>query len=156
MPFTAAANKKINSVSTDALPLLLLEINHTDLPSPIRVVQDNEDITFESNTYTTLGFEASLPDDIANKLPRANLAVDNVGRELVSWIENSAGGQGASCRLIQIMRSDPSTIEWEITMDLSNLSIDMLKVTGELSFDDLLNKPGVTKVYRPNVAPGLF
>ena len=54
------------------------------------------------------------------------------------------------------MRSDPATVEWEITMDLNNLSMTMLEVTGELSFDDLLNKPGVTLVYRPNVAPGLF
>jgi hypothetical protein len=58
--------------------------------------------------------------------------------------------------MIQIMRSDPATVEWEITMDLSNLSITMLEVTGELSFDDLLNKPGVALMYRPSVAPGLF
>lgn len=156
MRFTASTNKKINSVSNDELPLLLLEITQVDLPAPVRVVQDNVDIVFEGNVYTALGFEATLPDDIANKLPRANIRIDNVGRELVGPIESSGGAQGAICRMIQIMRSDPATVEWEITMDLSNLSIDMLQVTGELSFDDLLNKPGVTKVYRPSVAPGLF
>jgi hypothetical protein len=156
MAFSATTNKKINAVSSSEHPLLLLEISHSDLAAPVRVVQDNADITFESNAYTAMGFDASLPDDIANKLPRARLTVDNVGKELVQWLEASAGGQGASCRLIQIMRSDPAVIEWEITMDLSNLSIDMLSVNGELSFDDLLNKPGVTKVYRPSVAPGLF
>lgn len=156
MPYSAAANKKINSVSADELPLLLLEITHADLGAPIRVVRDNEDITFEGNVYTALAFDATLPDDLANKLPRANLAVDNIGREMVQWLEASGGGQGAQCRMIQVMRSDPLTIEWEITMDLSNLSIDMLRVVGELSFDDLLNKPCVTLTYTPSVAPGLF
>jgi hypothetical protein len=122
----------------------------------VRVVNDNLDVTFETNLYTALAFRASLPDDVAQKLPRARLAVDNIGKELVSWLELSGGGQGATCRMIQIMRSDPATVEWEITMDLSNLSITMLEVTGELSFDDLLNKPGVALMYRPSVAPGLF
>ena len=156
MAFSAAANKKINAVSSDEFPLLLLEITHPDLTSPVRVVNDNLDITFESNVYTAMAFRASLPDDVPNKLPRASLAIDNVGKELVQWLETSAGGQGADCRMIQIMRSDPATVEWEITMDLSNLSMTMLEVTGQLSFDDLLNKPAVTVIYRPSVAPGLF
>ena len=154
--FSSSTNKKINSVSNDEMPLLLLEIEHADLATPARIVHDNLDITFESNTYTAIPFRASLPDDVPQKLPRARLAVDNIGKELVSWLELSDGGQGATCRMIQIMRSDPATIEWEITMDLSNLSITMLEVMGELSFDDLLNKPGVCVQYRPSVAPGLF
>lgn len=156
MPYSAAANKKINAVSADELPVLLLEITHPDLAVPIRVINDNADIIFETNQYVALAFRASLPDDIAGKLPRATLTVDNVGKEMVSWLEGSAGGQGAQCRLVQILRSDPATIEWEITMDLDNLTINMLEVSGELGFDDLLNKPGVTLVYRPSVAPGLF
>ena len=138
------------------MPLLLLEIDHADLPAPVRVVNDNLDVTFETNLYQALAFRASLPDDVPQKLPRARLAVDNVGKDLVSWLELSDGGQGATCRMIQIMRSDPATIEWEITMDLSNLSMTMLEVSGELSFDDLLNKPGVSLQYRPSTAPGLF
>lgn len=156
MAYTAATNKKINSVSNDEMPLLLLEIDHADLVTPVRVVNDNQDVTFESNTYVALAFRATMPDDIAQKLPRASLSVDNVGKDLVQWLEDSAGGQGATCRMIQIMRSDPATVEWEITMDLSNVSMTMLAVNGVLSFDDLLNKPGVTLVYRPSVAPGLF
>ena len=154
--FTPDTNKKINSVSNDEMPLLMLEIEHVDLPAPVRVVNDNLDVTFETNVYQALAFRASLPDDVPQKLPRARLAVDNVGKDLVSWLELSDGGQGATCRMIQIMRSDPSTIEWEITMDLSNLSMTMLEVAGELSFDDLLNKPGVSLMYRPSTAPGLF
>lgn len=154
--FTPDTNKKINSVSSDEMPLLLLEIDHADLPAPVRVVNDNLDVTCEGNLYQALAFRANLPDDVPQKLPRARLAVDNVGKDLVSWLEMSDGGQGATCRMIQIMRSDPATIEWEITMDLSNLSMNMLEVTGELSFDDLLNKPGVTLQYRPITAPGLF
>lgn len=156
MAFSAATNKKINAVSNDEMPLLLLEITQADLSTPVRVVNDNQDITFETNTYIGMAFRANRPDDVQNKLPRASLAIDNVGKPLAQWLESSGGGQGASCRMIQIMRSDPSTIEWEITMDLSNLSMTMLEVTGQLSFDDLLNKPGVTIVYRPSVAPGLF
>lgn len=156
MTYSANANKQISKVSGGELPITLLEITHSDLALPIRVVNDRADVTFETNAYTALGFDIKLPTDLQTGLPRASLSVDNVGRELVEWLEISNGGAGTSVRIIQILRSDTSTIEYDITMTLSNIVVTPATITGELGFEDLLNVPAVTILYTPITAPGLF
>jgi len=154
--YSTTANKKINATSATELPLVLLEIDHPDLATPVRVVQDNQDITSNADVYTALAFNISMPDDLSSGQPRARLALGNVGRELVQWLESSGGGRGATCHIMQVLRSVPNTVEWEVTMNLNNVQMNMLQVTGELTFDDILNLPAVPKMYTPTVAPGLF
>lgn len=148
-------HQELNRLSAEA-PLTLLEIDHADLTTPVRVVQDNQDLVHQSNTFTALAFRITMPNDPEEGLPRAKLALDNVGKELITWLEASNGGQGASCRIMQVRRAAPDVVEWEITMDLDNVSITMLEVSGSLGFDDVLNLPGLPFTYRPDTAPGLF
>ena len=138
------------------LPLTLLEITHANLATPVRVVNDTQDITVGGNVFSKMSFRATLPDDLNQGLPRARLAIDNVGRELTQWIESTGGGQGAEVRIMQVLRSDPNTIELDITLGLDKVSMNQLEVSGELGFEDILNRPAVTLNYRPEVAPGLF
>lgn len=146
----------INSTSAREAPLLLLEISHTGLTTPIRVVNDVQDLVSNGNTYTALPFRARLPDDLEQGLPRAELSVDNIGKELVQWLEASGGGQGASCRMMQVMLGAPNVIEFEITLDLTNLHMSATEVSGTLGFENLLDRPACTWLYKPEVAPGLF
>ena len=146
----------VNSTDADESPLLLLEIHHPDLLSPIRIVNDRQDITHQNNLFIALAFRATLPDDKQEGLPRAALAIDNVGKELVGWLEVANGGKGATCRIVQVMRSDADHIEFEITLNLTNIVITPYEVRGELTYEDLLNKPGIAIEYRPNNTPGLF
>lgn len=138
------------------LPLTLLEITHSALAEPVRVVNDTDAITVQGNEFTPLSFRPVWPDDLSQGLPRAGLSIDNVGRELTQWIESTGGGQGAEVRLMQVLRSDPDTIELDITLGLDKVSMNQLEVSGELGFDDILNRPAVTLNYRPEVAPGLY
>lgn len=154
--YSPAARKKINAISADEHPVTLLEIEHPDLPEPIRVVNWSEDITHAGNVFTALAYEITLPGDLAQGLPRASLSIDNIGRELTDWIEASNGARGTTCRLIQVLPSDPDTIEWDITMNLENPAIDVFRVTAALTYDDLLNLPAVALVYSPQTAPGLY
>lgn len=149
-------NKTVNSVSASEFPLILVEINHPDLSSPIRVVNDKTDLISNGNTYTALAFRIVLPDQSETTQPKARLALDNVGKELVSWLEMSSGGAGATATLSQVMRSTPNVIEWQIQLDLTNVVITSLEVMGDLGFTDILNQPGVNVIYRPETAIGLF
>lgn len=155
-PYTRRFQEVIHATGAKEVPLLLLEINHVDLTTPIRVVNDNQDLVHNGNTFTAMAFRATLPDDLEQGNPRATLAVDNVGRELVGWLELSGGGRGATVRMIQVLRSAPNTIEWEVTLDLNDVQINLLEVTGTLGFEDILNLPGIPLTYRPDVAPGIF
>lgn len=154
--YSAAASKKINALVANELPVFLLEIDHVLLPSPTRVVNYSEDIVHLGNTFVALSFEITPPGDFSQGLPRAGISIDNVGRDLTDWVELSKGGRGSSARLIQVLPSDPDTIEWDITMNLENVSMTVHRVNAELTFDDFLNLPGVALTYRPDVAPGLF
>lgn len=152
---TEALRRELNATSGTA-PLLLLEISHPDLPAPIRVVRDTLDVTHDGEVFTAMAFDARIPDDLEGQNPRAELVMDNVGREVSAWIEASGGGQGATVRMIVIRRDDPDVIEWEVTLDLSNTFMNQSVIRGSLGFDNLLAQPGVTITYRPEVAPGLF
>lgn len=154
--YTSKTKRLVLSTSSSEVPLFLLEINHSGLSQPIRVVNDTQDLTSNGFLFVALPFRVSLPEDLDKNQPIATLSVDNIGRELTQWLEASNGGEGATCRMMQVLRSVPNTIEWEITMDLRNLSVNITEVTGELSFEDLLGRPGVTITYRPDIAPGLF
>lgn len=154
--YSAPARREISKVNADNLPIILLEIDHPDLVSPVRVVNDRLDVVFETNTYVALSFRIALPTDLQQGLPRATLAIDNVGKELVEWLESSNGGQGTTVRIIQILRTDPSTAELDMTMTLFNIQVTAAVVTGELGFEDLLNVPAVTLAYTPDVSPGLY
>lgn len=153
--YTAAAKREFNALSGDAA-LILLEIDHSALDEPVRIVNDTQDIVSNSATYLALGFRVTLPDDYQDKVPRAKLSIDNIGRELTQWLEIAGGGEGASVRLMQVMRDAPNLIEWEITLELTNVSVDTWQVTGDLGFEDLLGKSAVPITYTPQTAPGVF
>jgi hypothetical protein len=152
---SSATRQDLNSTSGTA-PWLLLEISHPDLASPIRVAQGNDDVLSNGNLYVGIAFDFEFPDDMDMQLPRATLAIDNVGRELTQWIDASNGGEGAECRVMHVQRADPDVIEWEITLNLSRLRVKSKTVSGELGYEDLLNAPAVALTYRPDTAPGIF
>lgn len=135
---------------------MLLEINHASLTTPVRVVNDMQDLTSNGNLFIACPFRYVLPDDFENQLPKARLAVDNVGRDLMYWIETSAGGNGSTVKMMQVMRSRPDTIEWSITMNLYNVQVTMKEVSAELGFENLFAKPAVLLQYRPDNSPGIF
>lgn len=156
MTYSANARREISKVNADNLPVTLLEIDHPDLSTPIRVVNDRQDIVFETNTYIAMGFNITMPSDIQTGSPRASLVIDNIGKELITWLEASNGGAGTSVRIVQVLRSDPSVAEIDMLMTLSNISITSAYISGELGFEDLLNVPAVTIIYSPEFAAGLF
>lgn len=153
---SAAFTTVANSTAAGEAPRYLLEITHADLVTPIRIVDDTDDLVHQGDTFTAYAFDIVIPDDTAGKLSRARLVIDNIGRELTQWLEASAGGQGAQARIIQVLRSAPDVVEWEMTLDFSNLAIDLLKCTWELGYEDLLGQQAIALTYRPDTAPGLF
>ena len=137
MAYSTTAKKQINSTQAKELPLYLLEITHPQLTTPVRVVADNQDITVEGNVYSACAFRITLPDDLSNGAPRARLAVDNVDKQLVQWIEASGGGKDATVRILQVMRSTSTVIEVDLTVRMSGTRMTAAQVTAELGAVDL-------------------
>lgn len=154
--YTEPARRNLLATSADEPFLVLLEITHPELTAPIRVVNDSQNIVVEGNEFIACAFRITLPDDIDQQVPEARLEVDNIGRELTQWLEYSQGGKGAKCRIMQVLRSDPDTVEFDMTLDLSGLSVDNFVVRGQLGFQDTLGQPAVKLRFDPNTAPGLW
>lgn len=154
--YSSQFKSTLAEVSANEAPLILIEINHDDLPQPVRVVNDMQDVTSNGNLYVGYPFNCKLPDDYENQLPKAQIIIDNVGRELMYWIDTTGGGQDSTCTFKQILRSNPDVVEWEITMSLFNIQVTMESVIAELGFENLFNKPAIRRRYRPDTAPGIF
>lgn len=154
--YSSEFKSTLSEVSPKEAPLTLLTINHPMLSEPVRVINDTQDLTSNGNLFIACPFRCILPDDFDGQMPKARLSVDNVGRELMYWIEASSGGQGSIVTFQQAMRSRPDTIEWSITMNLYNVSVTMQEITAELGFDNLFAKPAISMQYRPDNSPGIF
>lgn len=154
--YSSAARQNMLATSADEPFLVMLEITHPDLVAPIRVVNDVVDLVSNGNTYIALPFRVTLPDDIRGQIPTASLEIDNIGRELTRWLEVSGGGQGAKCRILQVMRSNPNLIEFNILLDLTNLSITNEVVSGSLGFVNTLGQVSTTINFTPTTAPALW
>lgn len=154
--YSAQYKSTLAKVSAEEAPLILLEINHVALTQPVRVVNDMQDLTSNGNLFIACPFRYVLPDDFENQLPKAKLAVDNVGRDLMHWIETTSGGQNSTVKMMSVMRSRPDLIEWSSTMNLYNVQATMKEITAELGFDNMFAKPAVALQYRPDNTPGIF
>lgn len=147
--------RALGAVSSSDVAVVLLEISHPDMPSPARVVRDTQDLVSGGNVFVATGFDFTFPDDGSSE-PRASLVVDNVGRELMSWIDASRGGRGAEVRLMVVLRATPDVIEADYRLGLERIVVDQSKVSGELGYGNLLDLPAVAVRYDPSTAPGIF
>lgn len=154
--YSSEYKSTISSVSAPEAPLVLLEITHPLLTSPIRVVSDSQDIESNGNIFIAYPFEFIPPDDFENQAPRASLSIDNAGKDLMYWIETSGGGRGSIVKIMSIMRSQPDLVEWDITMELSNVRATTPSVSADLGYENLYSKPAISKKFRPDNSPGLF
>lgn len=155
-PYTSAAKQNLLATSAEEPFLILLEISHAGLITPIRIVNDVVDLVSNGNTFIALPFRMTLPDDVQGQIPQAQLEIDNVGRELTQFLESTSGGQGAKCKIIQVMRSNPNLIEFSISLDLTNMTITNEVVTGQLGFVNTLGQVSTTINFTPTTAPGLW
>lgn len=154
--YSAEYKSTLAKVSTSESPRILLQIDHPELASPIRVINDTLNLTSNGYEYVAFPFEVILPDDFENQLPKARLSISNVGKELMYWIETTDGGSGSTATFSQVMRSRPNQIEWSITMSLFNVLVTNMDVSAELGFENLFAKPAISVQYRPNTAIAIF
>lgn len=154
--FSTGFHQTINSVSADEFPLILLQLDHDDLAAPIRVVNDREDFLHQGNTYQKFAFKFSFPTDPENGLPEAQLEMDNVGREVMDWVEGADWNKLTTVNIRQVRKSDPDTVEYEVTMNLNDIKANQYTVSGRLGFEELLNAPALRVKYTPQTAVGLF
>lgn len=155
-PKSARFRQVAQQLSASELPLILIEINHALLAAPMRFVNDVQDVVSNGQNYVASSFNFVWPDDLDKQTPRAQLQIGNVRGDVGAFFERTHGGRGATVTVLQVMRSNPDFLEDSFILDLTNFSISTTVASGQLGYDDVLNKPGTSATYRPETAPGLF
>ena len=153
---SARFRQAAQAVSAAELPLVLLEISHALLAEPMRLVNDVQDVVSNGQNYVATSFNFVWPDDMDKQTPRAQLSIANTRGDVGAFFERTHGGRGAVLTVLQIMRSAPDFVEDRLVLDLKNVQVTTQTVSGQLGYDDVLNRPGTPATYRPESAPGLF
>jgi len=145
----------IYAQETDEVFIVLLEIDHADFASPIRVCNDSTDITSNGNVYTAYPFEIELPTDEDGDVPQARLIIDNVDRSLTEAIRSIQSPP--TVRIMVVLVSDPDTVEIDLPgFVFTNISYDVMTITGTISIENFLNEPFPGDIFTPTQFPGLF
>jgi hypothetical protein len=140
---------------SDAVYLVLLEIDHASLSEPIRVVNNYEDVTSNGNLYSAFPFTINMPDDTDDKMPDVTLAIDNIDRTIVDAIRTLTGPPVINISVI--VASNPDLIEaGPYRMTLRDSSYDAMMVTGTLAIEDMLNEPYPIDTMNPSQFPNMF
>lgn len=151
----------ITALSPPEHPFVLLKIEHA-LATPLRLINDAQDLVSNGERYIAVGFRPIWVDDIEGQLSKATLQIDNTSNMLSRLFEQTAGMRGMKVTMMEILRSRPDVIERQIQLDVNTVSMTTEAVQLGLGFDDTLNKAAVPQTYRPPLVtgargyPGLF
>jgi hypothetical protein len=153
MPLSPNANAAANAISSPIAWLTLLTFT---LPgqTPLRVVNNTEDIISRGNTFLACGFEIILPNDDGESMPTVKLTIPNADRQIVEWIR---GFPVAPNLMLEIILSNqPDVVERSVDwMTLTNVTYDALQISGTLAVENVLSGGFPSEKYSPVRFPAL-
>lgn len=149
-----AAVASLTTENTEEVWLVTLTIRHDSLATPIRVVNNNEDVVSGGHTYIGLPFAIELPGEDAEEPGTASIQIPNVDREIVAAGRSIFGP--AACDIRVVLASQPDTVEVEfVGLTLRDMEWDTSTVRGRLRFETIVTEP-LTLTITPGRFPGLF
>lgn len=147
--------KAVLEQDTGEVFLLLLTFDHKSFPSPIRLVNNLEDIRSRGDLYQAFPLELTLPPDDGDTLPTVQITCQNASLELIDEIRSVQGPM--SVRIELIMASTPDWVEASIEdLRVASVQYDKSAIQMTCTVDDLLNTSFPKERYLPSNFPGLF
>lgn len=156
MTLTVAAAAALQRVDDKHGLLQLLTVTGGGISEPIRLVNDTRDLVSQGQTFMAVLFEVVPPKDAAKEIPRAQLRIDNVGRDLGQELEALPPGAELVARLQVVYRGTPNAVDYEFVAPLSGIKANVFSVTASMGPFSLMTRPAVAIRYDPFSAPGLF
>lgn len=136
MTLSSIGIAEVSAQETGTAWLVLLTIDHDDLPNPIRVTSDGVATVSNGNTFSPYPFLVTLPDDTEGRAPQAQLQIDNTTQEIIAALRALVSPPSL---MIQIVRaSAPNVVEREwVGLQWRASSYDIGMITGTLGIEDL-------------------
>ncbi len=175
-PLTDALKEAYAVAPTTSVILHTLELRHPSFKDSegsavaIRVVRDKQNLTatleagapLDPSTaveFIALGFDFTLPAVRDNESPRLILSIDAVGREIVEHLEQAMEDpQPVEVTYRPYLSDDLAQPEMNppLTLQLTQVTVDALQVTGTCVYTDLVNRRFPSAVYSQALFPALF
>ena len=156
MSLTPSTVRALQRVDDTGGMLVLLDIDHPSLSGPVHIVNDTRGLTSRGIDYIALPFAVTLPQDKSKEIPRAQLQVDNVGRELTAELERLPPGAVLTATISIVYRCSPDTVEYAFTSPLSSVRATVQSVSASMGPDDVMRLPAVRVRFDPRTAPAVF
>ncbi len=146
-----------------------LELRHPAFTTPIRVVRDYQDFDarLEANapdnpgeivTFVRFAFEFSKPAVTSTGVPTLQIQIDNVSRLIAASIENALTSTELVTAIYrEYISTDTSGPQNDppLQMQITDVQVDVFKITATAGFTDLQNKKFPTLAYDTELFPGL-
>lgn len=144
------------SENSDITPLVLLTLEEPSLEEPARFVLNDsgEDIPSRGNVYVATYFKVNFPPKNSTQQTSARIQIDNVDPTIVASLRGFTEVPKVTIELV----SDKNLDRVELTtggMGFINAEYDALLITGQLGYEDLINRKAPRPAYTPNEFPGL-
>jgi len=151
---SAAAVASQNAQATAKVWLTTITIDHATLADPIRVVDNNENITSNGDLFVAWDFSLQLPGEDPDNPAGAKLSIGNIDPLIIQTLRTISSPPTVT---IQIILADtPNVVEIEFSgLVLRNASYDAGTITGDLRFEEILTEPVATTL-TPAMFPGMF
>lgn len=165
MPRDRLSNAFVTAIlaqHTGVVVLNLLDIEHEDLETPIRIVNNTEDVLCGGHMYTAVGFEVIPPDNREGTPRGARLRIDNTSQWFTPTLRTLQGQFEVTIHVGYTSGeySNPQQIDsLEISylpMQLIGTQADDTTVQGTLSYENLNNQPFPGDTFSPFEFQGLF
>lgn len=132
-PQTAILEK--NKLASDAPFLILVEITHTALPEPIRVVRNNEDITWRGNPWEAFPVDFGTQSVNGQEEPALDMTISNCGGTLQTYIQqyNGLGDAEVCIFIVHANMLDSGTPLNELDLVVSETKYDEQWITFRLT-----------------------
>lgn len=136
--------------------LVLLTLSHSTFASPIRFVNNTQDIVSRSNTYLSFPFMINFPMDDGETERQVSISFDNVGLTLINPLRSITAGERIDVKVELVLASIPDAVQMSLEdLKISNISYSMSRVQATLVMDDFLSTE-LGERYTPTLYPGLF
>lgn len=145
----------IFAASTAQVWLHLLTIDHDDLASPIRLVDNTEAVISRGDTYLPFAFRPQIPAEVDGSLPKVEIQIDAVDQTIIAQLEELQ--TPPTITLEVIMAGTPDTVErgpWYFT--IRSINYNALTIRSELTYEALTAEPFPYRRFSPLEFPGLF
>lgn len=142
-PLTTSGVQSANDPNTPDTWLAIVSIHHETLDTPLRLVGNTEDVVSQGQTYTAVGLEIALPDQVDEELPTRQLRISDVSQTVVAAI------RGLSHQTVDrpvvsgslIRAEDPDWVELgPFEYELLDATGDLNSVSLELGLQNVMNR----------------